>query len=119
MCSVTIIGKFSISINLNKIPPINASAEKIKTKVRNLITSLNDPKNENLLRRILLGDIPPETLVMMSSEELANPEQKALMAKVRRESLQRSILKREDTGPRIKTTHKGELIIVENVRDSP
>ena len=41
------------------------------------------------------------------------------MAKVHRESLQRSILKREDTGPRIKTTHKGELIIVENVRDSP
>ncbi|CAB4493571.1 hypothetical protein RhiirA1_426297 [Rhizophagus irregularis] len=91
-----------------------------KTKVRSLITSLNDPKNEkNLLRRILLGDILPETLVMMSSEELANPEQKALMAKVRRESLQRSILKREDTGPRIKTTHKGELIIIENVRDSP
>ncbi|RIA82374.1 hypothetical protein C1645_788450 [Glomus cerebriforme] len=91
-----------------------------KTKVRSLITSLNDPKNEkNLLRRILLGDISPETLVMMSSEELANPEQKALMAKVRRESLQRSILKREDNGPRIKTTHKGELVIIENVRDSP
>ncbi|CAI2189304.1 1552_t:CDS:2, partial [Funneliformis geosporum] len=90
-----------------------------KTKVRSLITSLNDPKNANLLRRILFGDIPPETLVMMSSEELANPEQKALMAKVRRESLQRSILKHENTGPRIKTTHKGELIIVENVRDSP
>ncbi|CAG8643902.1 12377_t:CDS:2, partial [Funneliformis mosseae] len=103
----------------NKYTELGIIGQDYKTKVRSLITSLTDSKNANLLRRILFGDIPPETLVMMSSEELANPEQKALMAKVRRESLQRSILKRENTGPRIKTTHKGELIIVENVRDSP
>ncbi|CAG8465307.1 4119_t:CDS:2 [Acaulospora colombiana] len=91
-----------------------------KSKFRNLLTSLGHPKNEDLLMQVVKGDIPPVRLVMMSAEDLANPEQKSLMVKVRRESMQQSVLKAEDiNGPRIKKTHKGEFIIVEVGRDSP
>ncbi|KAF0469286.1 PHD finger protein 3 isoform X2 [Gigaspora margarita] len=89
-----------------------------KSKFRNLLTSLGHPKNEDLLMQVVKGDIPPVRLVMMSAEDLANPEQKSLMVKVRRESMQQSVLK-ADNGPRIKKTHKGEFIIIEGGNDSP
>ncbi|CAG8714441.1 2909_t:CDS:2 [Cetraspora pellucida] len=89
-----------------------------KSKFRNLHTSLSHPKNEDLLMQVVKGDIPPVRLVMMSAEELANPEQKSLMVKVRRESMQQSVLKVDD-GPRIKKTHKGEFIIIEGGHESP
>ncbi|CAH1765172.1 474_t:CDS:2 [Entrophospora sp. SA101] len=89
-----------------------------KSKFRNLHTSLGHPKNDRLLTNVVKGDIPIVKLVQMTPEELANPEQKSLMVKVRRESMQQSVLKAEDMGPRIKKTHKGEYIIVGDFLDS-
>src|SRR6185369_5289960 len=81
-------------------------------------TSLGHPKNDQLLTNVVKGDIPAVKLVQMTPEELANPEQKSLMVKVRRESMQQSVLKAEDMGPRIKKTHKGEYIIGDDFLDS-
>ncbi|CAJ0749489.1 9450_t:CDS:2 [Entrophospora sp. SA101] len=89
-----------------------------KSKFRNLHTSLGHPKNDQLLTNVVKGDIPAVKLVQMTPEELANPEQKSLMVKVRRESMQQSVLKAEDMGPRIKKTHKGEYVIVDDFLDS-
>ena len=50
--------------------------ERYKSKFRTLIFNIEDDKNVWLFRYILLGTIAPETLVRMTTEQLANEELK-------------------------------------------
>ena len=43
-----------------------------KTKYQSILFNLKDPKNPDLRRRVLLGEIKPESLVTMSAEEMAS-----------------------------------------------
>ena len=43
-----------------------------KTKYQSILFNLKDPKNLDLRRRVLLGEIKPESLVTMSAEEMAS-----------------------------------------------
>ena len=43
-----------------------------KTKYQLVLFNLNDPKNLDLRRKVLLGEIKPESLVTMSAEEMAS-----------------------------------------------
>lgn len=78
-----------------------------KSKFRQLSFNLKDPKNPSLRKRVLDGSLLPADLVQMSSEDMANPELKAKTEALREESLKQSVLVQE-TGPRIRRTHKGE-----------
>ncbi|BFZ56673.1 Transcription factor bye1 [Savitreella phatthalungensis] len=84
--------------------------QKYKDKYRQLSFNLKDPKNPSLRKRVLAGSIQPTTLVLMTSEDMANPEAKALAEQVREEAMRQSVLE-VDNGPRIRRTHKGEEII--------
>jgi transcription elongation factor S-II len=52
-------------------------------QVRTLLFNLKDKKNPDLRRRVLLGEIPPEALLDMSSEELASDAKRADNDKIR------------------------------------
>ncbi|KAK7833676.1 transcription elongation factor tfiis [Quercus suber] len=43
-----------------------------KANYQSILFNLRDPKNPDLRRKVLLGEIKPETLVTMSAEEMAN-----------------------------------------------
>ncbi|CAG8574751.1 8449_t:CDS:2 [Paraglomus brasilianum] len=90
-----------------------------KSKFRSLYTNLKDKKNSSLRLKVVKGDIFPEKLVNMSSEDLANPELKSMTEKIRRESINKSVLQAPVHEPRIKKTHKGEFIIVGARSSSP
>ncbi|CAG8442770.1 6543_t:CDS:10 [Ambispora leptoticha] len=96
-----------------KVKGVPAQCEQpYKSKLRSLLTNLKDKKNDLLRMRIIKGEIPPEKLVLMSSEDLANPELKSLAEQVRRESIHKSVLLAAADEPRIKKTHKGDIMII-------
>ncbi|CCG81180.1 Predicted protein [Taphrina deformans PYCC 5710] len=79
----------------------------VRSKFRQLSFNLKDPKNPSLRRRVLDRSLKADELVHMSSEDMANPELKAKTEALREESLKQSVLVQE-SGPRIRRTHKGE-----------
>ncbi len=84
--------------------------QKYKDKYRTIAFNLKDSKNPLLRKRVLDGELLPRDLVKMASEDMANPEVKALAEAVRVEGLKQSVLVQE-TGPRIRRTHKGEELV--------
>ena len=85
-----------------------------KNKFRSISFNLKDPKNSALRDRVLTGSLPPEELVKLTSEEMANQELRAQAEKIREEGVAQSVLKVQ-TGPRIRRTHKGEEIVGDEV----
>lgn len=85
-----------------------------KNRFRSISFNLKDAKNSALRERVLSGNLPPEELVKLSSEEMANQELRAQAEKIREEGVAQSVLKVQ-TGPRIRRTHKGEEIVGEDV----
>ncbi|ORY81440.1 transcription factor S-II, central domain-domain-containing protein [Protomyces lactucae-debilis] len=83
---------------------------KYKNQYRQIAFNLKDPKNPSLRRRVLDGSVSVAQLATMSSEDMANPELKAMAEQVREEGLKQSVLVQE-TGPRIRRTHKGEELV--------
>jgi hypothetical protein len=89
--------------------PGYGSAE-YKNKFRSISFNLKDVKNTSLRDRVLSGNLPPEELVKMSSEEMANQELREQAERIREEGVAQSVLKVQE-GPRIRRTHKGEEIV--------
>ena len=58
-------------------------SKEYKAKVRTLLFNLKDPKNPDLRRRVLCGEVPPEVLVVLTSEELASNDKRAQNDKIR------------------------------------
>jgi len=81
-----------------------------KNKFRSISFNLKDTKNSSLRERVMNGSLPPDELVQLSSEDLANQELKAQAEKIREEGVANSVLKVQ-LGPRIRRTHKGEEIV--------
>uniref|UniRef100_UPI00398F4D70 uncharacterized protein isoform X3 n=1 Tax=Pristiophorus japonicus TaxID=55135 RepID=UPI00398F4D70 len=84
-----------------------------KNKYRSLMFNLKDPRNTHLFRQVLLGEITPQCLVLMSPTELASLE---LMEWREREIKHNIKLMTTESGeferqPLIKLTHKGEVEI--------
>ncbi|KAK0584584.1 hypothetical protein LWI29_015573 [Acer saccharum] len=57
------------SMMFKKMGPYNGAK---KLKYRSIIFNVKDPKNPDFRRKILVGDIKPEMLVTLSSEEMAS-----------------------------------------------
>ncbi|KAF5830250.1 transcription factor S-II, central domain-containing protein [Dunaliella salina] len=56
---------------------------KYKAKYRNLAFNLKDPKNPELRAKVLTGEIPGDTLINMSAEEMAPPEMRIKNEQIR------------------------------------
>lgn len=83
-------------------------------KSRGIMTLLKKP---NVLQRLMDKTLTFEKLVLSSPEEI-DEDLKIYAEKVRQESIRRSVLlSNEDSGQRIRRTHKGEEI-VEDVSDA-
>ncbi|ESR56012.1 hypothetical protein CICLE_v10024570mg, partial [Citrus x clementina] len=48
------------------------SSETYKFKYRRLLFNFNDPKNHEFRKKVLLGDVKPETIVNMTAKEMAS-----------------------------------------------
>lgn len=83
-----------------------------KNKARTIYSNVKS--NGALQIRLLKGEITPERLAHMTSEEMAKKEMQILAEQVRRESELHNTILSEDTGPRIRRTHKGEEIVGED-----
>ncbi|RDW27655.1 transcription factor BYE1 [Yarrowia lipolytica] len=83
-----------------------------RDKFRTLSFNLRDSKNETLRIRVMTGQVTPQTLVAMSSEEMMNPELQKLAEEVRAEAIRDTVLV-VDEAPRLRRTHKGEEIVGE------
>jgi hypothetical protein len=73
----------------------------------------NLKSNSSLSDKILEGQLSCERLSQMTTEEMASKELKELMQQVRMESEKHNTLI-NDTGPRIRRTHKGEELVSED-----
>lgn len=74
--------------------------------------NLQNKSNRKLRGRLLLGQITPSKLVIMTPGDLASEEASIIADKVRRDSFQRSVIVKESSGKVMQKTHKGEFEIV-------
>jgi len=58
-----------------------------RAKLRTLLFNLKDASNPDLRRRVLCGEVPPDVLVVLTSEELASNVKRAQNDKIRWEGL--------------------------------
>ncbi len=88
-------------------------SEKYKAQYRSLRLNLKDASNMTLRSRILNGELLPEILAVLSSDQMASEEAMRLAEEIRKQSLKESVLKAEsDRSSMIRKTHKGEEVIV-------
>lgn len=62
-----------------------------KTKIRSLYLNLKDKKNPNLRRRVISGDISPERISTMTSQEMASEERRAEDQKLEEENMREAM----------------------------
>ena len=87
--------------------------QQYKLKARGI--GLNLPKNPVLQSRLLKREVTPESLIQMKPEEMASEEFQLMAEQVRRESEIQNTILAEETGPRIRRTHKGEEIVEDDI----
>jgi transcription elongation factor S-II len=56
-------------------------------KYRSILFNMKDPKNPDLRRKVLLGQIKPEKLVTMTAEEMASNQRQFENDQIRKKSL--------------------------------
>lgn len=82
--------------------------EKYKAQYRSLRLNLKDASNVTLRSRILKRELGPETLAVLTTEQMASEEAMRLAEEVKKQSLKEVVLKAEADRPVIRKTHKGE-----------
>lgn len=82
--------------------------ELYKSQLRAIL--FNVKKNASLCNRLFSGSLSPESLVQMSSQDMASEELQQKDAEIKRESERQHIIVQEQ-GPRIRRTHKGEELV--------
>eukprot|EP00245_Coleochaete_scutata_P018483 TRINITY_DN962_c0_g1_i2.p1 TRINITY_DN962_c0_g1~~TRINITY_DN962_c0_g1_i2.p1 ORF type:complete len:346 (-),score=101.93 TRINITY_DN962_c0_g1_i2:129-1100(-) len=66
----------AIETELNKQLGGGKSSTEYKAKYRSLLFNLKDAKNPDLRRRVLLGEVEPERVIKMSSDDMASDNRK-------------------------------------------
>ncbi|KAF2009621.1 SPOC-domain-containing protein [Aaosphaeria arxii CBS 175.79] len=97
------------SITYHGVPTDNSSP--YSQHFRSIL--FNIKKNTILLDRLLSGSLKPDELGSMSTEEMASEEKQKEFA-VMREAAEKQMVLTEETGPRLRKTHKGEEIVGED-----
>lgn len=73
--------------------------------------SFNLKNNPELCQGLVNGLHSPNTLAVMTSDQLASSEQQRQTAEMRAKAEKQSILYTGDSGPRVRRTHKGEEFV--------
>lgn len=73
----------------------------------------NVKKNTVLVDRLLSGNLKADDLVSMEAEEMASEDKQREYAAMR-EAAEKQMILTEETGPRLRKTHKGEEIVGED-----
>jgi hypothetical protein len=74
----------------------------------------NTKKNAVLVDRLLNGSLTPGELAVMPAEEMASEDKQREFAAMKEASERQIILTEQETGPRLRKTHKGEEIVGED-----
>jgi hypothetical protein len=82
--------------------------EPYKLQLRAIL--FNVKKNASLRDRLLVGNLLPDSLSTMSSQDMASEELQQKDAEIKRESERQHVII-QDQGPRIRRTHKGEELV--------
>ncbi|KAH7069825.1 SPOC domain-containing protein [Paraphoma chrysanthemicola] len=77
----------------------------------------NVKKNAILVDRMLSGSLKPQELATMPTEEMASEDKQREFAAMR-EAAEKQMILTEETGPRLRKTHKGEEIVGDDNLDS-
>lgn len=83
--------------------------EPYKTQVRTIL--FNVKRNTSLRDSLLVGNLLPDTLSKMTSQDMASKELQQKDAEIKREAERQHIIASQEQGPRIRRTHKGEELI--------
>jgi hypothetical protein len=81
------------------------------SKMRTIM--FNVKKNTVLVDRLLSGSLKADDLVSMEAEEMASEDKQREYAAMR-EAAEKQMILTEETGPRLRKTHKGEEIVGED-----
>ena len=73
--------------------------------------TFNLKHNPEVMQGLLHGIHSPTTLAVMTSEQLASAEMQKQTAEMRAKAEKQSILYTQETGPRVRRTHKGEEVV--------
>lgn len=89
--------------------PATKGQKEYTQQIRTLSFNLKD--NLELCSGLVAGTASPNTLAVMTSEQLASSEMQRQTAELKAKVEKQSILYTAETGPRIRRTHKGEEVI--------
>ncbi|GMN18786.1 hypothetical protein TIFTF001_046844 [Ficus carica] len=84
-----------------------AMFEKIKgqkKKIRSILFNMSDSKNPDLRRKVLMGEVKPEKIVIMSNTEMASEELQLRIKQIEERSLKKCLTGRGTAEEEIATT---------------
>ncbi|XP_053561368.1 SPOC domain-containing protein 1 [Bombina bombina] len=97
------------NIELELFALYQSTDHRYKTKYRSILFNLKDPTNKELFRKVVLGEITPQYLVLMTPEKMARQDLTNWRNQKRQHTL--DIIEREERTPHqiqiTKLTHKG------------
>lgn len=89
--------------------PATKAQKEYNQQIKSLTFNLKN--NPEVMQGVLHGVHSPTTLAVMTSEQLASAELQKQTAEMRAKAEKQSILYTQDTGPRVRRTHKGEEVV--------
>ncbi|KAK4084835.1 hypothetical protein Purlil1_10055 [Purpureocillium lilacinum] len=99
--------------------PVANGNKEYSQQIKSLAFNLKN--NPEICRGLVDGAHSPATLAVMTSEQLASAELQRQTAEMRAKAEKQSILYTQETGPRVRRTHKGEEVVEDEsvVNDAP
>ncbi|XP_066276213.1 transcription elongation factor A protein 2-like [Branchiostoma lanceolatum] len=88
-CNVQVLRELATSIEDHIFCEFKNTGTKYKNRVRSRAANLKDPRNPELRRRVVQGEITPLQIATMSAQEMASEEVKKFRRQVSQESIQR------------------------------
>ncbi|KFA74340.1 hypothetical protein S40288_03714 [Stachybotrys chartarum IBT 40288] len=89
--------------------PATKGQKEYAQQIKSLAFNLKN--NPELLQSLARSTLTPPVLAVMTSEQLASSEMQRQTAEMRAKAEKQSILYTQETGPRVRRTHKGEEVV--------
>lgn len=79
--------RVAVSVESAMFEKLGRSNGAQKLKYRSIMFNIKDPKNPDLRRRVLLGEVKPERLITMTPEEMASDERQRQISQIKEKAL--------------------------------
>lgn len=113
----SIATRFTLQIDLAAVAHFGEPTENMHPYIHQFrALMVNTKKNRILVERLLSGTLTPEELATMPAEEMASEDKQRKIAAMR-EAVEKQSILQDETGPRIRKTHKGEEIVGQDNMD--